>query len=138
MQATRTRTSSRAAIVVALLAVGAGLGACTSANQFFPTSPAALENQITRDDGRMAADALVAMLNDGATSSRNWSNTSNRHWGVLTPVRSFTSEAGLRCVEYRDTFTIGNDTATAVNTACIGADRAWQNMNADGRWQKIG
>ncbi len=135
MQATRTRTS---AVVVALLAVGAGLGACTSASQFFPTSPAALENQVTRDDGRLAAQALVAMLNDGATSARNWSNTSTGHGGVITPVRSFTSEAGLRCVEYRDTFTIRNDTATAINTACMGPDRAWQNMDANGRWQKVG
>lgn len=132
-----TRTSSRTAIVVALLAV-AGLGACSSASQFFPTSPAALENQVTRDDGRLAAQALMAMLNDGATSARNWSNTSTGHWGVITPVRSFTSEAGLRCVEYRDTFTINNDTATAINTACMGPDRAWQNMDANGRWQKIG
>ncbi len=138
MQATRTGTFSRTAIVVGLLAVTAGLGACANSNQFFPTSPAALENGITRDDGRLAGQALVAMLNDGATAPRTWSNSSTGHSGTLTPVRSFTSEAGLRCVEYRDTFTIGRDTATAINTACQGSDRVWQNMNDQGRWQRIG
>jgi surface antigen len=129
---------SRPMIAAALLVVGASLGACTNTAQFFPTSPAQLEDRLTMDDGRLAGAALVAMLNDGANTPRNWSNSGNGHAGTLTPVRAFTSEAGLRCVEYRDTFTIGGDTATAINTACQGTDRVWSNLNADGRWQRIG
>ncbi|MBM3506621.1 MAG: hypothetical protein FJX64_02650 [Alphaproteobacteria bacterium] len=132
------RISSRASIIAAAVIAATSLGACANSNQFFPTSPAALENQFTRADARLAAATLVAALRSGSMSGRDWRNQQNGHFGTITPVRNFTSEAGLKCVEYRDTFTIGQQTAIAVNTACQGTDGIWSNLSAQGRWQRIG
>ena len=135
-------TRLRRGIVWIVLALAvSSLAACSSrmvGDAYFPTAPVALEGQITRDDAQLARSALLTALNTDSMATRTWSNRRTGHAGAITPNRGFTSDAGLKCVEYRDEFTVGGKSGTAVNTACRGPDGIWQNMDGQGRWQAIG
>ena len=77
-------------------------------------------------DVALAAERLQSTLEgapDGAT--RSWRNDQSGNGGVITPTRTYLSEAGRHCREYREELIVGAQRGRFLHVACRGDDARW-------------
>lgn len=55
-----------------------------------------------------------------------WHNAETGNSGRITAVRTFQTDAGLFCRDFRDEMTVGGQEATYTETACRGTDGLWR------------
>lgn len=96
------------------------LAACAS------QEPVPLYQQMNGMDVQLANQALQQALQvrpRGETLT--WSNPQNRHFGSLTPLRTFRLQSGLYCRDYREELYIGERHQTWQYTACRHHSGRW-------------
>jgi surface antigen len=77
-------------------------------------------------DVALAAEQLQNTLErspDGAT--RGWRNDQTGNGGSITPTRTYLSEAGRHCREYREELIVGDQRGRFFHVACRGDDAQW-------------
>ena len=60
---------------------------------------------------------------DGTT--RRWTNRQTGNGGAITPLRTYVSESGYFCRDYREELAVGADSGRFYHTACRGDDARW-------------
>lgn len=60
----------------------------------------------------------------GQTST--WRNPDSGHYGTVTPVKTYQTNAGQYCREFQQTVTVGGQTQQAYGTACRQPDGSWR------------
>lgn len=89
-----------------------------------PSEP--LYSRMSEEDQRLAAatvqDALETEL-DNAT--RRWSNKRSGISGKVTPVKTFMTDAGVFCRDYRETVSLGDAEGSHLETACREESGVW-------------
>jgi surface antigen len=79
----------------------------------------ALYQGLAESDVTLASRLVQTTLEsapDGAT--RRWSNRQTGNGGAVTPLRSYVSEGGYFCRDYREELAVGADTGRFYHTAC--------------------
>jgi surface antigen len=103
-------------------ALGLLLGGCAG----WPTTDADLYDELTENDVALAVRTLQSALEvtpDGAT--RRWTNQETGHSGAITPTRTFLTEGGYFCRDYREELTLGERSGRFDHSACRGEDARW-------------
>ena len=104
------------AIVALLLAGCAGHGA----------GDPALYQGLAESDVRMASRLTQTTLEtapDGAT--RRWANQQTGNGGGITPLRTYVSERGYFCRDYREELTVAGHAGRFYHTACRDDAARW-------------
>ena len=86
----------------------------------------ALYQGLAESDVTLASRLVQTTLEsapDGAT--RRWSNRQTGNGGAVTPLRSYVSEGGYFCRDYREELAVGTDTGRFYHTACRGDAARW-------------
>ncbi|HSA83023.1 MAG TPA: RT0821/Lpp0805 family surface protein [Geminicoccaceae bacterium] len=99
------------------------LGACAGG---LPGSDPKLYEALADSDVELAARTMQSTLErapDGAT--RSWANEQTGHRGSLTPIRTYVTESGYFCREYREELVIGADRGSFHQFACRDEDARW-------------
>lgn len=137
----RTRRLSAAARVMRPARIGAVLMACLIAagcteiktatdklgaevsSWFGGTS---LYSKMTREDVRLASITMQETL-EGAEESapRGWSNRRSGNSGTITPLKTYLSESGMFCRDYRETIVIEERAESHLNRACRDESGVW-------------
>lgn len=128
---------------VALALAGMSLAGCDtsgafeSTKSFFDTAGHKIDEalglgekkpseRLAADDLKLANDAKQKALEtrrDGEAIA--WRNVKTGNPGSITPVRTFVTEAGVFCREYREVISIGIERAEALNTGCRTDGKSW-------------
>ena len=77
-----------------------------------------------------ARSQQVALETNSIGQSTAWSNPDSGNTGSATPTRTWRSETGRYCREYRQTVTVAGRTESAYGTACRQPDGTWQLDNS--------
>jgi surface antigen len=104
------------------LAIVLTLGACTGVTGSDPE----LYQSLSDSDVQLASRTMQSTLErapDGAT--RSWVNEQTGHRGSLTPTRTYVSESGYFCREYREELVIGADSGSFHQNACRDENARW-------------
>jgi surface antigen len=104
------------------LAIALSLGACTGLGG----SDAKLYQALSDSDVQLASRMMQNTLEsapDGAT--RSWVNERTGHRGSLTPTRTYVSESGYFCREYREELTVGTQSGRFYQNACRDESARW-------------
>jgi surface antigen len=86
----------------------------------------ALYQGLSPSDVGLAAQTLQTTLEsapDGA--SRSWSNRETGNQGAVTPLRTFVSENGSFCREYREELAVAGASGRFYHTACRDEAARW-------------
>jgi len=105
-----------------VLLLGAPLAACTSLSGSDPL----LYERLSARDVELAARVMQATLEeapDGVT--RRWQNGETGHRGAITPLRTWQSEEGHFCRDYREELVVGGESGRFQHTACRSGDERW-------------
>ena len=89
-------------------------------------SDPALYQALADSDVRLASRTMQGALEgapDGAT--RSWTNDQTGHRGSLTPTRTYVSDSGYFCREYREELVVGERSGTFHNAACRDETARW-------------
>ena len=89
-------------------------------------APAARYDRLGDDDVAFAAQAMQTALEtrkDGQTLA--WNNPESGNGGSITPMRTYLTDAGVYCREYREVVEIQGDIGEATNTGCRTGERSW-------------
>ena len=121
----------RSAVKTLLLALAAGslLSACAYPSALDPASPYVLTEQDQRLMERAAQEALESNNIGQAT---NWNNPGSGHNGTVTPMRTYRTELGQPCRDYRMTVTTNGPTHVDHSTACRMPDGSWMDRRHAG------
>src|SRR6056297_2608486 len=76
--------------------------------------------------GQNAQDSLEYAPSKETTT---WNNPDSGNSGAMTPLRTYQTETGRYCREYRQTVYIGGQQQEAYGTACRQPDGTWQIIN---------
>ena len=98
------------------------LAACASLS---PGDPA-LYQGLAEGDLNLAARLMQTTLEstpDGAT--RRWTNPQTGNSGEITPLRTYVSERGYFCRDYREEFALAGDSGRFYHTACRDDSARW-------------
>jgi surface antigen len=98
------------------------LGACAG----FTGGDAALYQSLADTDFQLASRTMQGTLEsapDGAT--RSWANDQTGHRGSLTPTRTYVSDSGSFCREYREELVVGDRSGTFHHAACRDENARW-------------
>ena len=104
------------------LIVALPLGACAALQGGNPEVYGRLSDQ----DVALAARLMQQTLEnapDGAT--RRWSNDGTGHAGMITPVRTYVTESGHFCRDYREEIDLADGRERFFHTACRTEDARW-------------
>lgn len=104
------------------LTVTLPLGACAALGGGDP----ALYANLSDEDVALAARLMQQTLErapDGTT--RRWSNGQTGHGGTITPVKTYVTESGHFCRDYREELTLGGREQRYFHTACRTDDAHW-------------
>lgn len=114
--------------LAAMAAAGLLLGSCADGGEIARTlglEPTLYERMTDADVAQAAQTMQDALENARNGETRPWSNAESGNAGGITPTRTFVTDAGVFCRDYRETLTIGGDSAERVNTACRNDDGKW-------------
>jgi surface antigen len=103
--------------IVALLLAG-----CASITAGDP----ALYQGLAESDVKLAARLAQTTLEsapDGAT--RRWTNQQTGNSGEITPLRTYVSERGYYCRDYREALAVAGNTGRFYHTACRNDAAGW-------------
>ena len=104
------------AVVVLPLAACAGLAA----------GDLALYRGLADSDVALAAEVVQTALESAADgAARSWTNRQTGNHGEITPLRTYVSESGAFCREYREELSVGGDAGRFYHTACRDAAARW-------------
>ena len=98
------------------------LGACASLSAGAP----ALYQGLAESDVRLASRLIPTTLEstpDGAT--RRWTNPQTGNSGEITPLRTYVSERGYFCRDYREELALAGDSGRFYHTACRDDSARW-------------
>jgi hypothetical protein len=84
--------------------------------------PARLEPAVRLGD-LIEGDALGDARPDGSTQS--WANEQTGHRGSLTPTRTYISDSGSFCREYREELVVGEQSGRFYHAACRDENARW-------------
>ena len=104
------------------LALVLTLGACAGLTGGDP----ALYQSLADSDVQLASRTMQSTLErapDGST--RSWANEQTGHRGSLTPTRTYISDSGYFCREYREQLVVGEQSGSFYNTACRDENARW-------------
>lgn len=107
------------AILALHLAGCAGVGA----------SDPALYGGLAESDVAMASRLVQSTLEaapDGAT--RRWTNQQTGNGGAITPLRTYVSEGGYVCREYREELAVAGQAGRFYHTACRDDAARWASL----------
>jgi surface antigen len=98
------------------------LAACASVA---PGDPA-LYQGLADSDVKLASRLVQTTLEsipDGTT--QRWTNQQTGHSGEITPLRTYVTEDGSFCRDYREELAIGDDAGRFYHTACRDGSARW-------------
>ena len=98
------------------------LAACASLS---PSDPA-LYQRLAESDVNLASRLIQTTLEsmpDGAT--QRWANQQTGNSGEITPLRTYASESGQFCRDYREELVIAGDSGRFCHTACRDDSARW-------------
>jgi surface antigen len=98
------------------------LAACAG----FSAGDPALYQRLAESDVNLASRLMQATLEsapDGAT--RQWTNQQTGNSGEITPLRTYASEDGHFCRDYREELVIAGDSGRFYHTACRDDSDRW-------------
>ena len=104
------------------LAVALTLGACAGLQGGDP----GLYQALSDSDVRLASRTMQSALEqapDGTT--RSWVNELTGHRGSLTPTRTYVSESGQFCRDYREELVVGTASGSFSQRACRDDNARW-------------
>jgi surface antigen len=104
------------------LAILLPLGACAGLTGGDP----ALYQSLADSDVQLASRTMHSTLErapDGTT--RSWANEQTGHRGSLTPTRTFVSDSGSFCREYREELVVGEQSGSFYHAACRDENARW-------------
>jgi surface antigen len=104
------------------LALALTLGACAGLTGGDP----ALYQSLADSDVQLASRTMQNALErapDGAT--RSWTNDQTGHRGSLTPTRTYVSDSGYFCREYREELLLGERSGRFHHAACRDENARW-------------
>jgi surface antigen len=104
------------------LALALTLGACAGLTGGDP----ALYQSLADSDVQLASRAMQNTLEqapDGAT--RSWTNDQTGHQGSFTPTRTYLSNSGSFCREYREQLVVGDRSGSFHHAACRDENARW-------------
>jgi surface antigen len=104
------------------LALALTLGACAGLTGGDP----ALYQSLAHSDVQLASRTMQDTLEgapDGAT--RSWANDQTGHRGSLTPTRTYVSDSGYFCREYREELVLGERSGRFHHAACRDESARW-------------
>jgi surface antigen len=98
------------------------VGACANLSAGDP----ALYQGLAGSDVDLASRLVQTTLEstpDGAT--RRWTNQQTGNSGEITPLRTYVSEGGYFCRDYREELAVARDTGRFYHTACRDDSARW-------------
>jgi surface antigen len=104
------------------LAIVLTLGACAGLTGSDPKLYQALSDR----DVQLASRTMQSTLEhapDGST--RSWVNEQTGHRGSLTPTRTYVTESGHFCREYREELVVGAESGSFHQSACRDENARW-------------
>jgi surface antigen len=104
------------------LAIVLTLGACAGLGGSDPK----LYQALSDSDVQLASRTMQSTLErapDGATQS--WVNKQTGHRGALTPIRTYVTESGSFCREYREELVVGAESGSFYQSACRDETARW-------------
>jgi surface antigen len=104
------------------LAIVLPLGACGGLRGSDP----ALYQSLADSDVQLASRTMQSTLErapDGST--RSWANEQTGHQGSLTPTRTYISDSGHFCREYREELVVGERSGRFYHAACRDENARW-------------
>jgi len=87
----------------------------------------AIYQGLAGSDVEMASQLVQTTLEktpDGAT--RRWTNQQTGNSGEITPLRTYVSERGYFCRDYREELAVASDTGRFYHTACRDDAAGWK------------
>ncbi len=86
-----------------------------------------LYSKMTREDVRLASITMQETL-EGAEDSapRGWSNRYSGNSGMITPLKTYLTESGMFCRDYRETIVIRDRAEAHLNRACRDPNGVWR------------
>jgi surface antigen len=108
--------------ILTATAVALQLAACASLSAGDP----ALYERLGKSDVGVASRLMQSALEsapDGA--SRRWANQQTGNSGEITPLRTYVSERGYFCRDYREELVIAGDSGRFYHTACRDEEARW-------------
>jgi len=112
----------RRRLIICTGALGLLLGGCAG----WPSADADLYDRLSENDVTLAARTLQSALEltpDGAT--RRWTNQETGHSGAITPTRTYLTDGGFFCRDYREELVIGERSGRFDHSACRNEDARW-------------
>ena len=103
------------------------LHACAApALQTNKPSPAGILQLMTDEDIKLANRAVQRALETTPSGTPiTWQNSSNGHFGSVTPRRTYKSRGGFYCRVYTEILTVADKTERFDGTACRASDGLW-------------
>lgn len=98
------------------------LGACAALKGGDPEVYGRLSDQDVAIAARLMQQTLENAP-DGAT--RRWANETTGHGGTITPVKTYVTENGYFCRDYREEIALGDGEQRFFHTACRREDARW-------------
>lgn len=105
-----------------IAAVALGLAGCAGLGAGDP----AIYGGLAESDIAMASRLVQSTLEaapDGAT--RRWTNQQTGNGGAITPLRTYVSEGGYICREYREELAVAGQEGRFYHTACRNDAARW-------------
>ena len=85
-----------------------------------------LYSKMTREDVRLASITMQETLEGaGDSAPRGWSNRQSGNSGTITPLKTYLSESGMFCRDYRETIVIEERAESHLNRACRDESGVW-------------
>ena len=110
--------------ITAAFVTGLVVGACVQE----PPDP--LYSRMTDEDQHLAAATVQVALETGLdNATRTWSNKNSGDSGKVTPVKTFVTDAGVFCRDYRETISVGDAEGSNLRTACRDEGGVWHPVN---------
>lgn len=72
--------------------------------------------------------AREALADSPDGGQKNWSNPDTGASGIVRPTRSFRTQTGQYCRDYRATVAVSDMVQSGDGTACLGSDGVWYAM----------
>jgi surface antigen len=107
---------------VVAAAVALSIAACA---QIAPGDPG-LYGGLAESDVSLAARLMQTTLEKGPDGvTRRWTNDQTGNSGEITPLRTYATEDGVFCREYREELAVGGSTGRFYHTACRDEAARW-------------
>lgn len=98
------------------------LGACAALESADPDTYSRLSQQDVAIAARLMQQTLESAP-DGAT--RRWTNDGTGHAGTITPVKTYVTQNGYFCRDYREEIALADGGQRFFHTACRTEDARW-------------